>query len=58
MDNQTQMDLLKGDLLTLYGKRKEERDPTKIQDIEQQIAGKLKIWGELLNRKQEHSLVS
>jgi len=47
MDGNSQVQVLKDDILKLYNRRKNELDPGKIQELEEIIAVKLKDWGEI-----------
>lgn len=50
MEVNNQVEALRDDLLKLYDRRKNERDPGKIHQLEEIIAVKLKAWGEIQNR--------
>ena len=50
MNGNNQVELLKEDILKLYDRRKNERDPAQIHKLEEIIAVKLKAWGEIQNR--------
>ncbi len=47
MDGNSQVQVLKDDILKLYNRRKNELDPGKIKELEEIIAVKLKAWGEI-----------
>ena len=47
IDGNSQVQVLKDDILKLYNRRKNELDPGKIKELEEIIAVKLKAWGEI-----------